>query len=204
MKRRTARTSTHAGTLFVSDIFYSVQGEGSLTGRPMVFVRFSGCDLTCAFCDEPKHRRIRKRMSIDEIVSIVKEYPAHAVYLTGGEPSMQKLIPLIARLKRSGMFVAVETNGYRFQNIANADHIVYSPKGKVKRSPLVREMKFIVDERTDVRGILPYAKKLPVYVQPKARKNVIDKRAVDFCVALVKEHPELRLSLQTHKYARFA
>lgn len=204
MKRRPSRASAHAGTLFVSDIFYSVQGEGSLTGRPMVFVRFSGCNLTCAFCDEPKHRRKRKRMSIDEIVSIVMEYPAHAVYLTGGEPSMQDLRPIIARLKKVGKFTAVETNGYRFQNIANADHIVYSPKGKVKHSPLVREMKFIVDEKTDVREILPYAKKIPVHVQPKAKKSIIDKRAVDFCVALVKEHPELRLSLQTHKYARFA
>ncbi|MBI4979330.1 MAG: 7-carboxy-7-deazaguanine synthase QueE [Spirochaetes bacterium] len=185
----------------ISEIFYSIQGEGSLTGMPMVFIRFTGCNLSCDFCDEPTHHKMKYSLSDDELLAVVSEYPARSVYLTGGEPSMSDKNTLIRKLKSRGYFVAAETNGYRFANIAKADHIVYSPKdwNRIKTHRSVKEMKCIVDRASDVRKLLSLTTKLPIFIQPKAGKKGVNRDAIDFCVDLVKEHPQFRLSLQTHK-----
>ena len=71
----------------INEIFYSIQGEGYFTGTPAVFVRFSGCNLRCPFCDT-EHKE-GKMLSDDDIIAEINRYPALHVVLTGGEPCMQ-------------------------------------------------------------------------------------------------------------------
>ena len=93
----------------INEIFYSLQGEGFYTGTPAVFVRFSGCNLKCSFCDT-QHEDGRM-MSDDEIVAEVCKYPCRMVILTGGEPGLWIDSIVIATLHAAGKYIAIETNG---------------------------------------------------------------------------------------------
>lgn len=95
----------------INEIFYSLQGEGYHTGTPAVFIRFSGCNLKCSFCDTRHEEGVL--MSDDEILAEVKKYPAVMVILTGGEPSLWIDSGFIDRLHRVGKYVCIETNGTR-------------------------------------------------------------------------------------------
>ena len=95
--------------MLINEIFYSLQGEGRYTGTPAVFVRFSGCNMQCAFCDTQHERH--SVMTEEDIVSEVCTYPAHHVVLTGGEPLLQLTSTLVDSLHRHGMTVQIETNG---------------------------------------------------------------------------------------------
>lgn len=89
----------------INEIFYSLQGEGFYTGTPAVFVRFSGCNLKCSFCDT-QHEDGRM-MSDDEIVAEVCKYPCRMVILTGGEPGLWIDSILIATLHAAGKYIAI-------------------------------------------------------------------------------------------------
>ena len=98
----------------IAEIFYSLQGEGELTGVPSVFVRTSGCNLRCTWCDtkyaswQPEGEQV----SIDEIVERVRKHGASHVVLTGGEPMIATGIhDLAAELRRCGWHITVETAG---------------------------------------------------------------------------------------------
>lgn len=96
----------------ISEIFYSLQGEGELTGVPSVFVRTSGCNLRCNWCDTPyaSWNPEGTVMSIDDIVAAVQIHPARHVVLTGGEPMIAKGIrELAAKLKQLGYHITMET-----------------------------------------------------------------------------------------------
>ena len=93
----------------VNEIFYSLQGEGYYVGSPAVFVRLSGCNLRCPFCDT--QHECGTKMSEEEIVAEVAKYPARLVVITGGEPSLQLTRSLVNALHNANRFVAVETNG---------------------------------------------------------------------------------------------
>lgn len=96
----------------VNEIFYSLQGEGTRAGRPCVFVRFTGCDLRCTYCDSAYAFAEGEERSRDEIVAEVSRYPCRFVLLTGGEPMLQRELPGLARdLLERGWEVAVETHG---------------------------------------------------------------------------------------------
>ncbi len=100
--------------MLISEIFYSVQGEGELTGVPSVFVRTSGCNLRCAWCDTPyaSWNPEGEAMTVDEIVERVQEHPAAHVVLTGGEPMAAKeMRGLAARLRALGKHITIETAG---------------------------------------------------------------------------------------------
>jgi 7-carboxy-7-deazaguanine synthase len=98
----------------VTEIFFSIQGEGSRSGRPCVFVRFTGCDLRCVYCDTAYAFHGGKDMTQDEILAEVARHPSRFVLLTGGEPMLQKELPTLAgELVARGYEVAVETHGQR-------------------------------------------------------------------------------------------
>jgi 7-carboxy-7-deazaguanine synthase len=98
----------------VTEIFFSIQGEGTRAGRPCVFVRFTGCDLRCVYCDTAYAFHGGKDMTREEILSAVAQHPSRFVLLTGGEPLLQKELPALAEeLVGRGYEVAVETHGQR-------------------------------------------------------------------------------------------
>lgn len=100
--------------MFVNEIFYSIDGEGLRTGELAVFIRLSGCNLNCSYCDtkyalKPKTGKL---MSIDEIIKEVEKYNCKNITLTGGEPLIhQNVNELIDTLVNKGFKVNIETNG---------------------------------------------------------------------------------------------
>ena len=109
----------------VNEIFYSLQGEGYFTGTPAVFLRLSGCNLKCWFCDTRHHEA--REMKPDEIVAEMQQYPSRHLVITGGEPSLQLDREFINLLHEHGYFVQVETNG-TMRLPSNVDWITCSPK----------------------------------------------------------------------------
>ena len=98
----------------VTEIFFSIQGESTLAGEPCVFVRFTGCDLRCGYCDTEYAFYGGSNMSREEILKEVSKYSARFVCLTGGEPTLQKELPELAQeLLDRGYQVSLETHGQR-------------------------------------------------------------------------------------------
>lgn len=184
----------------INEIFYSLQGEGHLTGVPAVFVRFSGCNLRCPFCDT-QHQQ-GTDMTEEEIVAEVAKYPSRWVVLTGGEPSLFITRSLIDRIHKCGKAVAVETNGtHAIEGFP--DWVTCSPKDMFcdNAQPILRscdELKVVFDGREPNNYPTIYARKY--YVQPcdtgdKQKNAEIAQKAVEF----VKNNPKWTLSLQTQK-----
>ncbi len=114
----------------VAEIYRSVQGEGLLTGTESVFVRTSGCNLRCWFCDTPytSWTPEGRDLSTGEIVAQIEEWDCPHVVLTGGEPMIHaELIPLCERLRRMGRHITVETAGTLYLPVA-CDLMSISPK----------------------------------------------------------------------------
>ena len=96
----------------ITEIFHSIQGESSHAGRPCVFVRLTGCNLRCVWCDSEYTFSGGERMSIDDVVARVQSYGCKLVEVTGGEPLAQaESFPLIERLCDEGFEVLIETSG---------------------------------------------------------------------------------------------
>lgn len=110
----------------ISEIFYSIQGEGHHVGYPTVFIRFSGCNLACPFCDTQHAEGIM--MNDNDIIHAVNLYKADWIVLTGGEPSLHIDEQFIYLLKRAtGKKIAIETNGTN-PLPAGIDWVTISPK----------------------------------------------------------------------------
>ena len=187
-------------TYRVNDIFYSLQAEGHNTGRAAVFVRFSGCNLKCPFCDTDFSRF--ENMTAEEIVSrmtnlIPESETRPMVVLTGGEPTLQVDSTLIDAIHAMGFsLVAMESNGTN-EPPANLDWLTVSPKERVG----VRhcdELKVLFDGKNEPCDHGVSADYL--YLQPldsgDAKKNATIMKS---CVDYITKHPQWRLSLQTHK-----
>ncbi|MCP4568025.1 MAG: radical SAM protein, partial [FCB group bacterium] len=100
--------------LKVNEIFYSIQGESTYVGRPCVFVRLTGCNLRCTFCDTQYAYDKGELMKIADIIDHVSSYRCPLVEITGGEPLIQKETPLLIQgLIEQGHEVLLETNGTR-------------------------------------------------------------------------------------------
>lgn len=173
----------------INEIFYSLQGEGFYTGTPAVFIRFSGCNLKCPFCDTQHEEGVM--MSDGEILAEVQKYPAAMVILTGGEPSLWIDESLVSQLHALGKYVCIETNGTRCLP-AGIDWVTCSPKtgGRVVLQR-ADEVKVVYEGQ----AITPY-EALPskhYFLQPCSGLNIAE------TVAQVLAHPRWRLSLQTHK-----
>ncbi|MCH2115000.1 MAG: 7-carboxy-7-deazaguanine synthase QueE [Pirellulales bacterium] len=114
----------------IAEIYKSVQGEGLLTGTPSVFVRASGCNLRCWFCDTPyaSWEPEGTDLSVDETVAQVEEWDCRYVVLTGGEPMLfAELMPLAKLLRERGWHITIETAGTLYLPVV-CDLMSISPK----------------------------------------------------------------------------
>ena len=117
-------------TLRVSEIFHSIQGEGKLAGMPSAFVRTSGCNLRCAWCDSPytSWTSEGEEMGLERILARVVETPVRHVVLTGGEPMIAPGIQDLAHaLRDAGHHVTIETSGTVFKEVV-CDLMSINPK----------------------------------------------------------------------------
>lgn len=186
--------------LALAEIFYSIQGEGTWTGTPAVFVRLAGCNLACDFCDTDYSTKSLE--AIDDVVAAVRAAGAACptVILTGGEPLAQtETLALIDALRRDGRRVHVESNGTIYAPLPADVWLCVSPKERVDPRMAARadEAKLIVDRRVPEEHLPLFADKSVVLLQPEGN------RPANVAVALeyVKAHPQrFRLSLQTHKF----
>jgi len=187
----------------VNEIFHSLQGEGHFTGMPAIFIRLSGCNLKCDFCDTDHIPH--SEMTEENIVNRVSAFNAIHVVITGGEPTMQLTASLIEKLHAAGKYVQIETNGTLplDDDLLNSiDWITCSPKfGNAPRIQRIDELKVIYDHRdTGNIELLDTIKAKQYYLQPCDRGEAEYNAAnVKSCVAYILEHPKWRLSLQTHK-----
>lgn len=181
----------------VNEIFYSLQGEGHYTGTPAVFLRLSGCNLACPFCDTQHHKGTE--MTNDEIVRAISKYPSRHLVITGGEPTMQLTDEFIELLHHEGWFVQIETNG-TLPVPEGIDWVTCSPKegGEVVLTE-VDELKLLYPMAISPEDeALPRAKDRrlqPVDLGDEARNKEIIEQTIDYLLS----HPEWKLSLQTHK-----
>lgn len=173
----------------INEIFYSLQGEGFHTGTPAVFVRFSGCNLKCPFCDT--QHEVGTWMSDEEIVAEVVKYATAMVVLTGGEPGLWIDGSLVDALHREGKYVCIETNG-TCALPENIDWVTCSPKeGATVKLGRMDEVKVVYVGQ----DVSPYLD-LPAchyFLQPCSCSNT------EAVVSYILCHPQWRLSLQTHK-----
>ena len=99
--------------LTINEIFHSIQGESTHTGRPCVFVRLTACDLRCSWCDTPYAFTEGTKMSVDDVLARVEAYGCELVEITGGEPLLQRdVYTLMDGLLHAGRTVMVETGGH--------------------------------------------------------------------------------------------
>ena len=201
-------------SLKVNEIFYSIQGESSYAGRPCVFVRLTGCNLRCSYCDTQYAYEDGNELEINEIVGRVTSDQCRLVEVTGGEPLIQKDTPLLVhRLLEEGFEVLLETNGS--QDISQLDgrcvrivDIKCPSSGEERKNDLGNltrladkdEIKFVIGNREDYE----YAKKIldinifrnnwihfsPVFgkMDPKVLAEWI-----------LEDHLAVRLHMQLHK-----
>ena len=188
----------------INEIFYSLQGEGYHSGTPAVFVRFSGCNLHCAFCDT--QHQSGEMMSLEEIVDEVNKYPsAPLVVLTGGEPSLFVDEAFVAELKqKTGKTVTIETNGTR-PLPSNLDWVTLSPKSAFEggdAEPCVLkhcdELKVVylgqdLAQYDDIASKHRFLQ--PCFCEDETRQ----KTNMKACVEAVMKNPDWRLSLQIHR-----
>ncbi len=173
-------------TLRISEIFFSSQGEGLRVGEPTIFVRLSGCDLKCDFCDTKYAWDRGKEESLEEILKKIEKFKnlTSWVCITGGEPTLQDISNLVLNLKKYGYFIQIETNGRRFLPLP-FDWITLSPKppdyffdeGWRK---LAKEVKVVVDKNLTIDVIKKISESfpnIPVFLQPQSMLKWSTKKA---------------------------
>jgi 7-carboxy-7-deazaguanine synthase len=186
--------------------FYTLQGEGSHSGRAAWFIRLGGCDVGCVWCDvkESWEASAHPLVSVEEMVSQALQHPGRLAVITGGEPLMYPLSELTSALKNAGFETNLETSGAHPLS-GDWDWICLSPKKFKAPLPEVLaaadELKVVVYHPSDLKWMMEFLPALRpncrLYLQPEWSKEAqISPLLVDF----IKDNPGWRLSLQTHKY----
>lgn len=192
----------------INETFVSLQGEGHFTGTPAFFLRLSGCNLQCPFCDTQHQTFIE--MSEDEIVQEAsREKPRHIV-ITGGEPALQLTQSLVDKLHEAGFFIQVETNG-TLPLPQGIDWVTCSPKSltpalsKGEGVQTVDELKVLfmgdgTDPEEMVSPLLGEGTGVRLFLQPLDTGDEMRNRIIlRDTIAYILQHPKWSLSLQTHK-----
>lgn len=188
------------------EAFYTLQGEGYHSGKPAYFIRLAGCDVGCHWCDvkESWDAGLHKITSIEDIVSGAMAYPSKFAVITGGEPLMHDLTELTNSLIEKKYELAIETSGA--YSLSGRWHwICLSPKKfKAPREEfyaVVNELKVIIFNKSDFKWAEEHAAKVnkncKLYLQVEWSKR--DELTL-LLIEYVKQNPQWRISVQTHKY----
>ena len=200
------RNSISKASFPVMESFYSIQGEGTHSGKPSYFIRLAGCDVNCDWCDVKDSWDIDSSQykSIDEITNEIKKFSTDLVIITGGEPLMHNLTDLTSALKKLGKKIHIETSGTHPVS-GNFDWICFSPK-KFKKPldeffKMSNELKIIISKDSDFRWaeyLLGQIKNKPELILQAewSKSEIINPKILDY----IKLNPKWRISLQTHKY----
>jgi len=198
--------------LKIAEIFPSLQGEGLRQGEPTIFIRLSGCNLKCPFCDTKYAWKDGKQYSTEEILENVKKiwslFPARWVCITGGEPLLQDVSRLVRTLRKEGFKVQVETNATLYQPLL-VDWYSISPKPekyfyRPEYRTRAKEVKLILTRNLDfelvrkLRKAFPEA--TPFLLQPQSNR----KWSLNLGMKILNQSlraglKNIRLSLQLHK-----
>lgn len=156
----------------VTETFESIQGEGALMGRPMLFIRLTGCNLSCDWCDTTYARDEGREMSTDDVAARIRASRLPWVCWTGGEPLLQtSAIEDVIRTV-TGRRHSVETNGTLPVPAALFDHVTVSPKDLTRMPPQADCYKFVVGREDEIAEVDRYVEEMgiepqSVYLQPK-------------------------------------
>lgn len=189
--------------LKVNEIFYSIQGEGQHIGTPVVFIRLAGCNLKCPWCDTNTDKY--EQMTDSQIYQKAGSFKCDKVVITGGEPTVQNLAPLVVMLRDKMYDVHLETNGTLPLEV-EFDWISVSPKTLSCVNSTVREadeIKFLCGFPGWKEFIFEFLRKFELdanllkkfWVMPVDGIEGSVKEAYTFCLT----HPRFSLCLQTHK-----
>ena len=186
--------------------FYSIQGEGTHTGKPSYFIRLAGCDVNCHWCDVKDSWDIDENQfkTVKEIVNDVLKSPAEIIVITGGEPLMHDLTELTTILKKYDKKIHLETSGTHPLS-GNFDWICFSPK-KFKEPldeffELSDELKIIIYNNSDFLWAEENLKKIKnnpdLILQAEwSKSEKINSSILEY----IKSNPKWKISLQTHKF----
>lgn len=189
----------------VMESFYTIQGEGAHTGKAAFFIRLAGCDVGCTWCDvkESWNASEHPLMPIEKLIEDSSLHPAKIVVITGGEPCMYDLTDLLKGLRQSGKQTHIETSG-AYPLKGDADWICVSPKKFKKPIPetiaIADELKVVVFHPSDLEWAASFLKDVKpdcqLFLQPEFGKS---NKMAPLIVEFVKNNPNWRISLQTHK-----
>lgn len=190
----------------IMEAFYTLQGEGFHNGRAAYFIRLGGCDVGCVWCDvkESWDASIHPQKNVQEIVADAKIYAGRLAVITGGEPLMYDLTELTETLKKEGFQTNIETSGV-YQMSGVWDWICFSPKKFKEPHPSIfkvaNELKVIIFNKSDFAFAEKYAKLVNsdcvLLLQPEWDKQA---QMQPLIIDYIKENPQWRISLQTHKF----
>jgi organic radical activating enzyme len=186
--------------------FYTIQGEGFHSGQAAYFLRIGGCDVGCVWCDvkESWDRKKHPETTIEKILGFVLESKTNFVVITGGEPGMYDLNPLVNRLHEHAIYVAIETSG-AYEVKAELDWFCLSPKKfKIPVESVYKqanEFKVVIYHYSDFE----WAEKQTSWLRPDCKLLLQpewskSEQFLPIIIDYVKKNPKWRISLQTHKF----
>jgi len=190
------------------DQFYTLQGEGFHTGESAYFIRVGGCDIACHWCDEKISwsPALHKAVSVENIIENIKDLKGKTLVVTGGEPSLYNLSSLTKEAQNIGFKTHIETSG-AYKLTGDWDWICLSPK---PQSPPTEEnfrnaneLKVIVFDKSDIEWAEQCSRKVSqnckLYLQPEWSKH---RENTPFIVDYIKENPQWKISIQSHKFMK--
>jgi len=203
--------------LTVNEIFHSIQGESTHTGRPCVFVRLTACDLRCSWCDTPYAFYEGRKMSVDQVVADVGAFQCPVVEITGGEPLLQAdVYPLMRQLLDRGHTVLLETGGHRSiadvpRGVVRIVDVKCPASGEADKNHWSNldllapsdEVKFVVQDRADYEFARDVIQRYGLVGRCEAVllspvHGVLPPK--DLAAWILQDGLPVRLQLQAHKY----
>ncbi len=200
--------------LTVIETFYSIEGEGPLIGVPTFFIRLSGCNLRCEWCDSKYTYSGGEKRTIESLVDEASEYKSKFVCITGGEPLIQKEVyPLMYKLLDKEYKIILETSGsISIEDVPTDDNVIISMDIKTPSSNMVQHniyeniellaekdyLKFVISDEKDYLFSKSIVEKYPfdgeVIFQPEGGKNL-----KELTEKVLKERLNIRVLPQLHK-----